>query len=76
MYILYKNIAYLMNIFMCAYNIISILWACVREGKYIHYTYMCVCVCISVSYSYSYFFPAHKHFAKKQWKGLGARRIF
>ena len=22
------------------------------------------------------FFPAHKLFAKKQWKGLGARRIF
>ena len=22
------------------------------------------------------FFPAHKLFAKKQWKGLGVRRIF
>ena len=24
----------------------------------------------------NYFFPAHKLFAKKQWKGLGAKRIF
>ena len=23
-----------------------------------------------------HFFPAHKLFAKKQWKGLGVRRIF
>ena len=43
LYILYKNIIYLMYIFMCAYNIISILWACVREGKYIH-IYMCMCI--------------------------------
>ena len=25
---------------------------------------------------YYHFFPAHKLFAKKQWKGLTARRIF
>ena len=32
-----------MYIFMCAYNIISILWACVCEGKYIHiYKYICI----------------------------------
>ena len=40
-----------MYIFMCAYNIISILWACVREGKYIHiyvYVYMMCCVCMCV----------------------------
>ena len=26
--------------------------------------------------SFGNFFPPHKLFAKKQWKGLGARRIF
>ena len=44
-----KNIVYLMYIFMCAYNIISILWACVREGKYIYiYIYIYICMYIYI----------------------------
>ena len=31
---------------------------------------------LNFSISYIVFFPAHKLFAKKQWEGLGAKRIF
>ena len=42
----------------------------------LHYMRIILTCILGIHKFYTYFFPAHKLFAKKQWKGLGVRRIF
>ena len=45
-------------------------------GAWISYQLKLVHIYITIISYYKYFFPVQKLFAKKQWKGLGVRRIF